>query len=98
MYECVACMGVSTAGASGGQKWVLDPLKLKLHTCSCEQSCGYWELNSGPLQEQQVFLTTNPSLQSLFILLKDDGIPGSSRPGSNVMTDADLTSGLAMLL
>jgi hypothetical protein len=31
-------------------------------------SCGYQELNSGPLQEQQVLLTTEPSRQSLFIL------------------------------
>jgi len=32
-------------------------------TDSCELPCGCWELNSGPLQEQLVFLTTEPSLQ-----------------------------------
>ena len=35
-------------------------------TNSCELPCGCWELNPGPLQEQQVFLTTEPSLQPLF--------------------------------
>jgi hypothetical protein len=27
-----------------------------------EPPCGYWELNSGPLEEQSVLLTTEPSL------------------------------------
>ena len=26
----------------------------------CELPCGYWDLNSGSLQEQQVLLTTEP--------------------------------------
>jgi hypothetical protein len=25
--------------------------------------CGYWEMNSGPLEEQSVLLTSEPSLQ-----------------------------------
>jgi hypothetical protein len=29
----------------------------------CEPSCGYWELNSAPLEEQSVLLTTELSLQ-----------------------------------
>ena len=32
-------------------------------TDSCEPPCGCWELNSGPLEEQLVFLTAEPSLQ-----------------------------------
>ena len=32
-------------------------------TDSCELPCGYWELNLGPLKEQPVPLTTEPSLQ-----------------------------------
>jgi hypothetical protein len=31
----------------------------------CEPPCGCWELNSGPLEEQPVLLTTQPSLQPL---------------------------------
>ncbi|XP_060244205.1 MAP/microtubule affinity-regulating kinase 3 isoform X7 [Meriones unguiculatus] len=31
----------------------------------CEPPCGFWELNSGPLEEQPVFLTTESSLQPL---------------------------------
>ena len=32
-------------------------------TDGCEPSCGCWELNSRPLEEQSVLLTTKPSLQ-----------------------------------
>jgi hypothetical protein len=32
-------------------------------TDGCEPPCGGWELNSGPLKEQSVLLTTEPSLQ-----------------------------------
>lgn len=30
----------------------------------CEPSCGYWELNPGTLQGQQVLLTAETALQS----------------------------------
>ena len=36
-----------------------------LSTDGCEPPCGCWELNSGPLEEQSVLLTTEPSLQPL---------------------------------
>jgi hypothetical protein len=40
-----------------------------------EPPCGFWKLNSGPLEEQQsVFLTTEPPLQSYCLVFK----PGSS--------------------
>ena len=32
-------------------------------TDGCEPPCGCWELNSGPLEEQPVLLTAEPSLQ-----------------------------------
>jgi hypothetical protein len=32
-------------------------------TDGCEAPCGCWELNSGPLEEQSVLLTAEPSLQ-----------------------------------
>jgi hypothetical protein len=35
-------------------------------TDGCEPPCGYWELNSGPLEEQSVLLTAEPSPQLLF--------------------------------
>ena len=31
----------------------------------CVPPCGCWDLNSGPLEEQSVLLTTEPSLQPL---------------------------------
>jgi len=36
----------------------LDPI-----TDGCEPPCGCWDLNSGPLEEQSVLLTTEPPLQ-----------------------------------
>jgi hypothetical protein len=33
------------------------------HADGCEPPCGCWELNSGPLEEQSVLLTAEPSLQ-----------------------------------
>ena len=30
---------------------------------SCEQPCGCWELNPGPLEEHAVLTTTEPALQ-----------------------------------
>lgn len=35
----------------GGQKMVLDPLKVELHTNGWEGLCGCWEMNLGPLKE-----------------------------------------------
>ena len=41
-----------------------------LITGGCEPPCGCWELNSGPLKEQSVLLTSEPSLcPDLFIYL-----------------------------
>lgn len=34
---------------------------------SCELQCGCWELNRGPLEEQPVFLSAEPSLQPYFV-------------------------------
>ena len=41
-----------------GQKRAPD-----LITDGCEPPCGCWELNSGPLEEQAMLLTAEPSLQ-----------------------------------
>ena len=41
-----------------GQKRASD-----LISDGCEPPCGCWELNSGPLEEQAMLLTTEPSLQ-----------------------------------
>jgi hypothetical protein len=43
-------------------KSALDPI-----TDGCEPPCSCWELNSGPLEEQSVLLTAEPSLQPIFI-------------------------------
>ena len=42
-----------------GQKRAPDPI-----TDGCEPPSGCWELNSGPLEEQAMHLTSEPSLQS----------------------------------
>jgi hypothetical protein len=33
----------------------------------CEPPCGFWDLNSGPLEEQSVLLPTEPSCQPQYI-------------------------------
>ena len=43
---------------SAGRKRASD-----LITDDCELPCGCWKLNSGPLEEQAMLLTTEPSLQ-----------------------------------
>jgi len=50
---CVHCSCLQTH-----QKRASDPI-----TDGCEPPCGCRELNSGPLEEQSVLLTTEPSLQ-----------------------------------
>ena len=51
------CVPTSQKGAPG---LIID---------GCEPPCGCWELNLGPLEEQSVLLTCEPSLQlpSLFL-------------------------------
>jgi hypothetical protein len=51
------------------QKRASDPI-----TDGCEPPCGCWELNSGPLEEQSVFLTTEPSLQAFKVFLRQGDI------------------------
>jgi hypothetical protein len=41
------------------QKRASDPI-----TGGCEPPCGCWDLNSGPLEEQSVLFTAEPSLQT----------------------------------
>ena len=49
-----------------------------LITGCCEPPCGCWDLKSGPLEEQSVFLTTEPSLQPPELLKE---ITGKMRNG-----------------
>ena len=57
MYEC------SVAYISACLKRASDP-----PIDGCEPPCGCWELNSGPLEEQPVLFTTEPSRQPIFPL------------------------------
>jgi hypothetical protein len=50
----------STQETEAHQKKVSD-----LIMDGCEPPCGCWDLNSGPLEEQSVRLTAEPSLQPL---------------------------------
>lgn len=59
------------AGALGVQKQASDPPDLDLQMV-VSHHCGCWELNPGPLLEQQVILPAEPYLQpklNLFLLL-----------------------------
>lgn len=49
------------SGAHRGPKRALDPLELELQMVAC-QHVGAGESNLGPLQEQSVLSTTEPSV------------------------------------
>jgi hypothetical protein len=53
-----------------------------LVTDGCEPPCGCWELNSGPLEEESVLLTTKPSLQPLFFSWDRVSLCSSGWPGT----------------
>lgn len=65
MYEYLLAFYVR---ACGGQKRVLDPLKLGV-TESCEPPGWCWEPNLGPLQEEQVLSILEPALQPCYLIL-----------------------------
>ena len=52
------CLGIHCCYLQTHQKGASDPI-----TDGCEPPCSCWELNSGPLEEQSVLLTAEPSLQ-----------------------------------
>ena len=54
-------MSALSACTPASQKRASEPI-----TDDCEPPCGCWELNSGPLEEQPVPLTAEPSLQLKF--------------------------------
>jgi hypothetical protein len=58
-------MGILPACTFAHQKRASDPI-----AGGYEPPCGFWELNSGPIEEQSVLLTTEPSLQSQKELLR----------------------------
>jgi hypothetical protein len=57
-YLFILCMYIHTVAVQRHQERASDPI-----TDGCEPPCGCWELNSGPLEEQSVILTAEPSLQ-----------------------------------
>lgn len=59
MYSC-GLVGEYTHGEGARGPEVLDPLELEV-----------WELNSGPLREQEVLLTAKPSPQPQLCSLYD---------------------------
>lgn len=57
---CTMCL----PGAFKGRKRVSDLLDLELQV-GVESSCGFLKKNPGPLQDQQVLLSTEPYFQFL---------------------------------
>jgi hypothetical protein len=60
----ISCMWAHCRCLQTHQKRASDP-----NTDGREPPCGCWELNSGPLEEQLVLLTADPSLQPCFCFL-----------------------------
>jgi hypothetical protein len=65
MYMCVQ----HVPDAYVSQKRLLEPLELKLLLMVVSYNVRYWEPKPCPLQEQQVLLTAEPSLQHLQLSL-----------------------------
>lgn len=69
----LGCVCDKYSSALEGQKRALDPLELELQAAvNHKHRC--WELNSGPLQEQQLLLTTGPVLQPLPTIFLKQGL------------------------
>lgn len=62
----VCLCSICAPGVHGGQKGVTS-LESVIHDCKSPSGC--WELNAGPLQELQVFLSSELFLRLLKILL-----------------------------
>lgn len=69
LHVCMCTVCVCGSGTCRGQKRVLEPLELELHTDVCKVPHGCWRLNLGLLKEQPVLLTIQPELSSLSQLL-----------------------------
>ena len=66
MYVCMyVCISALSACMPACQKKAPDPI-----IDGCEPPCSFWELNSGPLEEQPTVLTTEPSLQPMILYFK----------------------------
>jgi hypothetical protein len=63
MYLFILHIRVHHCFLQTDQKKASDPI-----INDCEPPCGCRDLNSGPLEEQSVLLTTEPPLQPVFIL------------------------------
>lgn len=71
MYECFACSYISAPYACsthGGQKGCWIPWNWGMD--SCQLLCGSWEPNLGPLRDQPVLLTSEPSFQTPLLTFK----------------------------
>jgi hypothetical protein len=65
-YLFILCIQIHSCSClQTNQKKVSDSI-----TDGCEPPCGFWELNSGSLEEQPLILITEPSLQPLFLNIK----------------------------
>ena len=62
-YLFILCIWVHHCSLQTHLKRASDPI-----ADGCEPPCGCWELNSGPLKEQSVLLTAEPSPQPHFYL------------------------------
>ena len=57
-------------------------------TYGCQPPYGCWELNSGPLEEQQVLLTPEPSLQPQFRAFVSE--PSHQSPSAKLISHMNL--------
>ncbi|KAL6079823.1 hypothetical protein STEG23_033914 [Scotinomys teguina] len=69
-YAALDCVNETIRSKTTGQKRAPD-----LAINGCEPLCGYWELNSGPLEEQLInFGAISPAPPALFLVEYTGGI------------------------
>ena len=74
MYECFACMYV-LYHICAWYLWTSEEVIRSPETDvvgGCKSICWCWDLNLGPLKEQQVLLATEPALQTGILFLNKD--------------------------
>lgn len=93
----VCCLYVYMCMCPWKPKGTSDLLELEIQLLGC----GYWELNLGPLQEQQMLLTVEPSFQLLPLCLNPPFIAletrGNLHPIPGICTVKDIGVSLSRI-
>lgn len=99
VHECFACIRLCVPQAClvhEVRRWYWIPGTGVM--VRCESPCGCWELNSVSLQEQQMLLTTEPSVQPLYFtfLSSETALPFLAQVGLETVILLPLPSAIGV--